>query len=300
MRILRRRSQSRGSKIPARSVTVWCMHLAPEIATSSHTSRSHAGRWLHRLLTQLVQQAARDIHKVPKWEEQGVHSLRKRMKKLQAMLRLAKPVVPEPTMKSVLSDVHDLKNLLSSQRDTLVLTKLAHKFGASISNSHPHSEATEGKIQEAMALSEQLLIDIGLLDLSKLTWDILSDAYAKSYKASRKAWQTAQEEPSTHNLHEWRKNVKGLYYQSTALDQWLHHPKRLRRTRKLGSLLGDCHDLDVFNTSAEAGTIRPPRGWQSKIEEQRDRLLSRIERRAEKAFSRPPREIRTEMCHALP
>jgi CHAD domain-containing protein len=276
------------------------MNSASEIATSSRTSRSHAGRWLHRLLTQLVQQAARDIHKVPKWEEQGVHSLRKRMKKLQAMLRLAKPVVPETAMESVLNDVRDLKNLLSGQRDTLVLKKLAHKLGASVSGSHADSRATDEKLKKAMALSEQLLIDIGLLDLSQLTWEMLGDAYAKSYKASRKAWREAEDEPSAENLHEWRKKVKRLYYQSTGLERWLQHPKRLRRTRKLGSLLGDCHDLDVFNDSAVAGTIRPARGWRSKVQEQRDHLLSRIERRAEKAFSRRSREIRTEMRHALP
>jgi CHAD domain-containing protein len=276
------------------------MNLGPEIATSSRTSRSDAGRWLHRLLTQLVQQAARDIHKVPKWEEQGVHSLRKRMKKLQAMLRLAKPVVPEPAMESVLSDVRDLKNLLSGQRDTLVLTKLAHKLGAVISSVHADAGATNGKVDKALALSEQLLIDIGLLDLSQLTWEMLGNSCAKSYKSSRKAWQDAQENPTAENLHEWRKKVKRLYYQSTALERWLHHPKRLRRTRKLGSLLGDCHDLDVFNNSAATGTIHPARGWQSKVQEQRGHLLSRIERRAEKAFSRPTRKIRTEMHRALP
>lgn len=276
------------------------MNLAPEIATSTRTSQSHAGRWLNRLLTQLVQQAARDIHKVPRWEEQGVHSLRKRMKKLQAMLRLAKPVVPEPAMQSVLSDVRDLKNLLSGQRDTLVLTKLAHKLGTPISGGHTAPEPTNGKVGKAMALSEQLLIDIGLLDLSELTWEMLGDSYAKSYKASRKAWQKTQEEPSAENLHDWRKKVKRLYYQSTALERWLHHPKRLRRTRKLGSLLGDCHDLDVFSDSATAGRVHPPRGWQSKVQGERDDLLSRIGRRAEKAFSRPSREIKTEMRHALP
>ncbi|RBP40454.1 CHAD domain-containing protein [Roseimicrobium gellanilyticum] len=276
------------------------MSLDLESTASTRSSHSHAGRWLHRLLTQLVQQSTRDIHKVPQWEEQGVHSLRKRMKKLQAMLRLAAPVAPESSMKSVLRDVRDLKNLLSGQRDTLVLTKLARKLDTPVPDLHAEFQSSGGKVRKAMLLSEQLLIDIGLLDLSQLTWDMVGAMYVKSYKASRRAWRRAQEDPSAENLHDWRKKVKRLYYQSTALERWLHHPKRLRRTRKLGSLLGDCHDLDVFNDSVQTGRIHPESGWKSKVKQERSSLLSRIEQRAEKAFSRPSCKIKTEMRHALP
>lgn len=273
------------------------MNLDLEIATFSPSSRGHAGRWLHRLLTQLVQQSARDIHKVPKWEEQGIHSLRKRMKKLQAMLHLAKPVAPQPTLKKALRDVRNLKNILSRQRDALVMAKVAHKLGAPEPSAPAHAELTDTNVQMAVALSEQLLVDIGLLDLSQLNWEMVAAAYTKCYKASRKAWQKAQDDPSPENLHEWRKKVKRLYYQSTALEPWLHHPKRLHRTRKLGSLLGDCHDLDVFTDSARSGRIHPPPGWKSKVKGKRNTLLSRIEHRAEKTFSHPPRKIRKQLDH---
>jgi CHAD domain-containing protein len=277
------------------------MSLDLEIATSSRASRSHAGRWLQRILTQLVQQSARDIHKVPRWEEQGVHSLRKRMKKLQAMLQLARPVVPEPAMAEVRRDVRDLKNVLSSNRDTLVITKLAQKLDTPLATPPAkHSESTNGKLKKAITLAEKLLIDIGLLDLSRLTWEMVGQSYAKSYKSSRKAWQKAEEDPSAENLHAWRKKVKRLYYQSTALEPWFHHPKRLRRTRKLGSLLGDCHDLDVFHHSAKTGKLQPTMGWEGKVKTKRATLLSRIEDRAGKVFSHAPREIRDESLHALP
>lgn len=277
------------------------MNLDLEIATSSRVSRTHAGHWLHRLLTQLVQQAVRDIHKVPRWEEQGVHNLRKRMKKLQSMLLLARPVLPEPTLETVRRDVRDLKNVLSGNRDALVMSQLAHQLG--IPTSFPRSAAPappRGRMKKATSLAEKLLIDIGLLDLSALTWEMVGKSYGRSYKASRKAWQRAQEEPSPQNLHECRKKVKRLYYQSTALEPWLHHPKRLRRTRKLGSLLGDCHDLDVFGDSAKAGKLKPARGWKARVQKKRGKVLSRIENRADKVFSRRPRKIREQLGHALP
>jgi CHAD domain-containing protein len=276
------------------------MMLDLEIATSTRTLRRHAGRWLHRLLTQLVQQSSRDIHKVPKWEEQAVHSLRKRMKKLQAMLQLARPVMSEPTLEAVRRDVRNLKNILSNNRDTLVMTKLARKLGAAISEPPAETDSTSDKLQKAIKLAEKLLIDIGLLDLSQLTWEMIGKTYARSYKSSRKAWEKTQGNPSADNLHEWRKKVKRLYYQSTALEPWFHHPKRLRRTRKLGSLLGDCHDLDVFRDSAKAGKLQPTRGWEGQVTTKRNALLSRIEERADKVFSRAPHKIRDESLHALP
>jgi CHAD domain-containing protein len=260
--------------------------------TSHAHARAHAGRWLHRLLTQLVQQSARDIRKVPRWEEQGVHCLRKRMKKLQAMLHLALAAIPESTMRAVLKDVRELKNLLSSQRDALILAKLAEELDFTMPAHQAKFTPTAGKLKKAISLSEQLLIDISLLDLTRLDWKTVAVSFAKSYKSSRKAWQDTQDDPSPEKLHQWRKKVKRLYYQSTALEPWLHHPKQLRRARKLGSLLGHCHDLDVFTSAAKSGTLQPSGGWKSKVKSRRSTLLSRIERRAAKAFSRPAQKIK--------
>ena len=271
--------------------------MNPGTSSRAH-ARSHAGRWLLRLLTQLVQQSARDIHHVPRWEEQGIHSLRKRMKKLQAMLHLAQPAIPKATMESVLEDVRDLKNLLSGQRDAVILAKLADDLGATPAPP-PKSTPTAGKIRKAVTLSEQLLIEISLLDLSQLKWDMVADSFTKTYKSSRRAWQHAQAAPSPENLHQWRKKVKRLYYQSTALEPWFHHPKQLRRTRKLGSLLGDCHDLDVFSNAAKSGKVQPLKGWKPKVKSRRGTLLSKVGHRATKAFSRPPRKIRADSRRSL-
>jgi CHAD domain-containing protein len=276
------------------------MNLDLESATSSRVPRAHAGRWLHRLLTQLVQQSLRDIHQVPKWEDQAVHNLRKRMKKLQAMLLFVRPVTPKAALKEVREDVRDLKNVLSSNRDALVMAKLADKLGVAVSfPSPPVPASTKGRLENATALAEKLLIHIGRLDLSTLTWEMVGQIHASSYKASRKAWKKALDEPTPEKLHEWRKKVKRLYYQSTALEPWLHHPKRLRHTRKLGSLLGDCHDLDVFADSVKSGDLHPLQGWKSKVKRERQTVLTRIEQRAEKAISRSPRKIKKQLRHFL-
>ncbi len=268
--------------------------------TPSHAHvRSHAGSWLHRLLVQLVHQAARDIRHIPRWEDQSIHNLRKRMKKLQAMLDLAQPVIPKATMASLVKDVRDLKNLLSGPRDTLIMSKLANDLGTTMPAPRAQLSPTASQLRKALASTGQLLIAVRLLDLSHLNWDLVAGRFAKGYKSSRKAWQRAQEDPSPQNLHQWRKKVKKLYYQSTALEPWLHHPKHLRRTRKLGSLLGDCHDLDVFSNSAISGHLKPSKGWRPKVKARRDALLSRIQRRADKVFSRPARKIMAESRHLL-
>jgi hypothetical protein len=55
----------------------------------------------------------------------------------------------------------------------------------------------------------------------------------------------AAEEPSTENLHEWRKRVKDLWHAEQILRT--ASPKKMeklaKRTHKLSDLLGDDHDL---------------------------------------------------------
>ncbi len=65
------------------------------------------------------------------------------------------------------------------------------------------------------------------------------------YKRGRDAMRLAQEDPTSANLHEWRKRVKDLWYVEQILRP--ASPKRMKklakRTHDLADLLGDDHDL---------------------------------------------------------
>ena len=64
----------------------------------------------------------------------------------------------------------------------------------------------------------------------------------------RKAFARADAKPSAHNLHEWRKRVKDLWYQQQLLeDSWPGVMKaQAKEAKKLSKLLGDDHDLTVL------------------------------------------------------
>ena len=65
------------------------------------------------------------------------------------------------------------------------------------------------------------------------------------YRRGRNAMRRAQEEPTSANLHDWRKRVKDLWHAEQILRP--ASPKKMKklakRTHGLADLLGDDHDL---------------------------------------------------------
>ena len=72
---------------------------------------------------------------------------------------------------------------------------------------------------------------------------------ARTYRRGRRALQEVQVNPTTENLHEWRKRVKYHWYHSRLLRRMaprLIRPHRLM-AEELGSLLGQDHDLAMLS-----------------------------------------------------
>lgn len=270
-----------------------------EADSTAASSSLNAGIWIKRLLLQLAQQAARDARHISRWPETTVHSLRKRMKKLQALLLLARPVLAEPDYEALRTRVRSLKNLVGTARDADVMARLQEKFGASVRARHP-PPLPKSTIARLTAQADHLVRLVRETDFTGLDWDMVATAHAHTYQKGRKAWQHAEEKPEPETLHEWRKQVKRLHYQASALHPWIETEKELQWSRKLGSLLGRCHDLDVFADMVKAEKLEAPSGWKRDFRERRDNLMPRIFRRAAKVFSRHPRKIKRRSRHALP
>lgn len=259
----------------------------------------NASTWMKRLLLHLAQQAARDARHISRWQETTVHSLRKRMKKLQALLLLARPVLGEPDYEALRTRVRSLKNLVGTARDADVMAKLQEKFGSSVWARHT-SPLPRSTIARLTAQADHLVRLVRETDFTGLDWDMVATAHALTYQKGRKAWQHAQENPEPETLHKWRTQVKRLHYQATALHPWIETEKELQRSRKLGSLLGRCHDLDVFADMVKAEKLKAPSGWKQDLRERRKDLMPRIFRRAAKVFSRRSRKIKQRSRHSLP
>jgi len=71
-----------------------------------------------------------------------------------------------------------------------------------------------------------------------------------SFESGQKTLQNAINNPKSETIHSWRKKVKRLWYQLRFLfgDDLEQREHPLVRSQVLGTLLGDIHDLDVFQS----------------------------------------------------
>jgi hypothetical protein len=241
---------------------------------------TEAGAWLLQLLLQLCTQAVKDVARIPLWPATSVHALRKRMKKLQSLLRLVPPGAQPAALRELRDSIRELKGAVAAQRDTDVLLALGRDLGGR--TRPPRTEPIDPVpiLRLAYALTRQ----VHALDVAALTWERVERRYQKTCRRAQQGWQLARHQPEGAPLHDWRKRVKDLYYQTLALQRWLRRPKRLRRTHQLGALLGHRLDLDLYRAQLKRAKKRPPPKLLAEVKVRQARLNRRIFRRAESVF----------------
>jgi CHAD domain-containing protein len=244
-----------------------------------------AGVWLQSVMGQIASQAKMDIAALQARPKTAIHALRKRMKKIQSLLQLAAPVIEKERLETVKAGIREIKDAAMSRRDADVLTDLGEELGVSLETpdvSRPDASMLEAYVTE-------LVIDLQELDLRGLTWSGITYHHLKTCRRALKAWKKAERDPTMETLHVWRKRVKAQYHQSLALHRWLGQNGRLRRMKRLGSLLGRCHDLDLFATTVVGSNGRggKDKKLRRKVGHRRQKLTRRIFDRAERVFTRP-------------
>jgi CHAD domain-containing protein len=75
----------------------------------------------------------------------------------------------------------------------------------------------------------------------------------RSYKYGRRAWKKVLANPSTAKVHDWRKQVKYLWYHVRLLSDWNRSALKplAKQLDELGELLGVEHDLAVLGETLE-------------------------------------------------
>jgi hypothetical protein len=243
---------------------------------------TEAGAWLLQLLLQLCTQSVKDVARIPLWPSTSVHALRKRMKKLQSLLRLVPPGAQPAALRELRDSIRELKGAVAAQRDADVLSALGLDLGG---RTRPPRTAPVDPVP-ILRLAYALTRQVRALDVAALTWERVERRYQKTCRRAQQAWQVARHQPEGEPLHDWRKRVKDLYYQTLALQRWLRRPKRLRRTHQLGALLGHRLDLDLYRAQLKRTKKRPPPKLLAEVKVRQARLNQRIFRRAESVFDR--------------
>ena len=193
--------------------------------------------------------------------EEGVHDARKDMKKLRALLRLVRGEVGEKVFRRDADTFRDAARELSGVRDADVmlatLADLEERYEADVGpvrhalKAHRLRTSGGGRQQAAQTAIAILTEARGRVDdwpLERDGFEALEDGLERTYRRGRRDWRAAVKEPSTENLHEWRKRVKDLWYHCSILQEtWKPVMSALAdEAHELSDRLGDDHDLAIL------------------------------------------------------
>ena len=193
----------------------------------------------------------------------AVHGARKDLKKLRAVLRLARDELPKQTYKEENRRYRDAGRSLSASRDATVKLKtldLLLEAGAELPVEATETwraildrdrEAAANLAADEGAVIEQLeagLAGIAEWPLEGDSWRMIGGSAERTYRRGRRTMRAAEAEPSEENLHQWRKRAKDLWYELALLAPAWRPPLEAaaEEAHRLTELLGDHHDLALL------------------------------------------------------
>jgi CHAD domain-containing protein len=271
---------------------------------------------LRRIAREQIGKAIEELDAPELGQEKTIHQVRKRCKKLRALMRLYRPA-DKQTYRTENRAFRDASRLLGTLRDYDALSETAEELkgdeapaevaqavdeiqrvlmlrrNQAANGEHPAPERLDqfrDAMEEGLRRVEQW--QIGVDD-----GRTLAAGTRRSYRRARKAMAQAYEDPSAENFHEWRKRVKYHWYHTRLLrDLWKPILKARRdELDELSDLLGDEHDLAVLaqtlcddpelNESEAARTMLP------RIEAQRGKLQTDARPLGKRLFAEKPKSL---------
>ena len=226
---------------------------------------------LKRVFREETQSALQLCRRPFKQRSITVHETRKHLKKLRAALRLATAKTGKDWHTREDRSLSEIAKLVSDLRDAHVRLQTLIRIredmdGHSALRSFPKIEellsmelesfsaAFAGWRKQAIPKLKAAKKRLSDWPLDDTTWKQVCGAVAKSYRRGRDALTQVLKKPSPGTFHEWRKEVKQLWYQLRLL-QPLNRvvlEKIASDAKTLGELLGLDHDFAFLLARLEA------------------------------------------------
>jgi CHAD domain-containing protein len=192
--------------------------------------------------------------------EEAVHEARKDLKKLRALLRMARGELGEDAFRRENACFRDAGRELAGVRDndvmleTLTALDLPAGMGWELRKAIQGQrglESGDGRRTAAAGVVAMLREARGRVaewPLGRDSFDALHDGLERTYRRGRRDFRAARSEPTVEALHEWRKRVKELWYQHTLLRAlWPPVMQAVgHEAHELANRLGDDHDLAML------------------------------------------------------
>jgi CHAD domain-containing protein len=206
--------------------------------------------------------------------EEAVHEARKDMKKLRSLLRLVRGELGDEVYRRENESFRDAARRLSGVRDADVMIETLDSLveerpkaipsrtaGGLRSALQEHRAALDSDKggrkkarKEVVAALEEARERVEEWPLETDGFEALEPGLTRAYRRGRRAYRAVLDEPSTENLHEWRKRVKDLWYHQTLLECcWPELMDPMADVvHDLSDHLGDDHDVAVLREWAQA------------------------------------------------
>jgi len=261
---------------------------------------------LRRILLDQLDRAILELGRTsPDLRSKAVHSARRRVKKIRAILRLIRFCGDRRFSKVdhhfLRDSARSLAPLRNSDANRKTAGKLSQRAGdpgqiAGVLRMLNREKSLAGVNAAASMQGAAMLLKNARMELDSwhdgsIEWEDFYDALKHLYKRARKAFEKAVKENSGAVLHQCRKRTKDLLHALLLLRAI--HPKSTRKyvdtVGKLGSLLGKHHDLTQLGHTLETAGIKPKPDAIRELASARIRKLrNRIMKLGAKLYSEKP------------
>lgn len=221
-----------------------------------------------RIASEQLEKAILQLEKSENYEHEAVHDVRKRMKKIRAVIRLLRSNFGKKLYQKENGFYRDVARKLSTIRDTTSTLQIAEnvikKYPDDIPEDQQHDlvallKKRRNKLTlkyfnkndvlrevKSHLIHHQDTIQEWPLALNSL--DDVADNFKRVYKRGYKSFSAAYENPSAEAFHELRKRVKYLWYHFRILHPiWPNVMKGWKNELdEIGDIYGDDHDLAVL------------------------------------------------------
>ena len=223
---------------------------------------------IKRIATEQIEKAIKELSATDELGvDEAVHQARKRLKKTRAVVRLVRDRLGSEIYKQENARFRDLARNLAKLRDANVqietLDNLTDHFAETVAPETFTDMRRELRVdyrrEYQRVINEDIITsvknqlkdtksNIADWEIDSDDWSAIAPSLKRVYKRGYKGLHRAISEPSTENLHDWRKRVKYLRYQlrilrplwTEMMTEWID------RTHDLSDYLGEDHDLAVL------------------------------------------------------
>ena len=245
-----------------------------------------------------------------------IHEARKAIKRLRALVRLVRGDLRDEMYALENQCYRDVGQRLSGLRDAAVLVETLDRLVESLGKDAPksrfarvrtwlverrdraYSDSSNRAVQEVIADLAQARERLENWNLQREGWGGIRMGVQRIYARGRRDFAAAYALPSDEAFHDWRKQVKYLWYHTQILENiWPSVMQALiEELDQLGELLGEDHDLAVLRATVlaefpRAGATATVLALERRVDERRSRMQAQVRLLAERIYLERPRQF---------